>query len=315
MRTARAWTGAVLGLLIGVGMAVAASADPVALLVKLQGEVEVERPGMSGPIAGEVGLQLMAGDRVIVGEGSQAVVLYRNGTLVRAAAPVTIEEMEDDGESSSLFASTVRTLGQVATTDARTQPNRQGMIRPIAGAPVPVAPRNEIKVFGPRPTFRWRPVLNIDRYILQIQRLGPPAAEPVGYRIGADTAWTLPPTEPPLIPGARYSWTVGGESVGRVAEPKHFVVASADDVAAVQAALEALIEAGIDPAAEGLFLAALSYRDAGLMYEARRALELVEEQGAGTGRAFYTLKGEVLDAIGDMDGARAAFEKADPAGN
>jgi hypothetical protein len=314
MRTARAWTGAVLGLLISVGMAAAASApDPVALLVKFDGDVEVERPGADAPLAGEVGLQLQAGDRVVVGQDSRAVVLYRNGTLVRAAAPVVIEEVEEEG-SSSLFANTVRTLGQVATTDARTQPNRQGMIRPIAGAPVPVAPRNEIKVLDPRPTFSWLPVPEVERYHLQIQRLGPPAAEPVGYAVGSDTVWTLPASEPPLVPGARYSWTIGGENEGRVAEPKHFVMASSEDIAEIEAALQALVDAGIDPASEGLFLAALAYRDAGLMYEAERAIRQLEDQAAGRGRAFYMLKGEILDAIGDMAGAARAFQKAGAAG-
>ncbi len=300
------------GLTLVAGAASAALApDPVALLVKLQGGVSVERVETDETVGGAVGLTLHAGDRVLVPAGGRAVVLYRTGKLVQAAAPVTIEAVEET-EPSSLFANTLRTLGQVATTDARTQPNRQGMIRPIAGAPAPIAPRNEVKVLDARPTFTWFSVPEAGSYMIQLQREGADSPAPVRYRVGTDTTWTLPAAEAPLVPGARYTWTVGGEGVGRVAAPQHFTVASAGDVAAIQDRLEAMIAAGMDPAADGLFLTALAYRDAGLFYEARAAIDRLEEQGAG-GAAFFTLKGEVLDALGQIEAAEAAFRLSERA--
>lgn len=302
------WTA--LGLVLAAGVAMAAQpSDPVALLVKFQGDVAVERPGAGERLAGAVGLHLQAGDELFVAEGGQAVVLYRTGRLVRAAAPITIESVEETG-ASSLFTNTVRTLGQVATTDARTQPNRQGMIRPIAGAPAPIAPRNRIKVLSVRPTFTWFSASPGSGYVLQLQRQGSNAPRPVRYQVGMDTTWTLPDTEAPLLPGASYTWTVGGDGAGRVAQTQHFAVASADDIAALQAALDELVEAGIEPADEGLFLAALAYRDGGFHYEAARAIRRIEEQGNGSGRAFFMLKGEVLDALGDVEAAEEAFRAA-----
>lgn len=302
-----------LGLALTAGTAMAARpSDPVALLVKFQGDVHVERTGVQDQLAGQVGLQLLAGDQVMVGEGSEAVVLYRTGKLVKTAAPVTIEDVPESA-SSSLFTNTVRTLGQVATTDARTQPNRQGMIRPIAGAPVPVAPRNRIKVLSARPTFTWYSVPHASGYMIQLQREGPDSPRPVRYDVGEDTTWTVPLTDAPLIPGATYTWTVGGQGIGRVAEPKKFTVASAADMAAVEATLNGLIEAGIDPAEDGLFLTALAYRDAGLYYEARRAIRRIEEQGNGSGRSFFMLKGDVLDALGEIGAAEEAFRIAEGA--
>jgi hypothetical protein len=318
MRAIR-WTRSIaLGflLLFSAGGAMAAlQSDPVALLVKLQGDVTIERSDGGDGVAGTVGMQLNAGDRVVVAQGGEAVVLYRTGKMVKAAAPVVIEEAAE-GESSSLFANTVRTLGQVATTDARTQPNRQGMIRPIAGAPVPLAPRNTIKVLELRPEFTWMSVPAAKAYVIQIQRQGADAPRPVRFTVGTDTTWSWPQAEAPLIPGATYVWTVGGEGIGRVAEPQTFTVASSADLSIVEQTLNGLIQAGIDPSSDGLFLAALAYRDAGLFYEAQRALDSIEAQGNASGRAFYMLRGEVYDAIGDAPRAETAFDMADqsPAG-
>lgn len=304
-----------LGLVLAAGVATAAlSPDPVALLVKYEGAVEVQRQGADQVLSGEVGLQLHPGDQILVPAGGRAVFLYRTGRLVNAAAAVTVEEVEET-EASSLFTNTVRTLGQVATTDARTQPNRQGMIRPIAGAPAPIAPRNEVRVLGVRPTFTWFSVPDSRGYTLQLQRKGSDSPRPVRYQVGTDTTWTLPATAAPLVPGATYTWTVGGDGVGRVAAPQHFTVAAAEDVAAVQSQLDDLIEAGMDPASDGLFLTALVYRDAGLFYEARRAVNQLEEQGSAAGRTFFLLKGEVLDALGELEAAEAAFNMAERAGH
>lgn len=304
----------ILALMLAVGVATAAlPVEPVALLVKFQGDVNVQRVEADESVAGEVGMQLVPGDQVVVANGSEAVILYKTGRLVKAAATVTIEAVETT-EESSLFTSTMRTLGQVAATDARTQPNRQGMIRPIAGAPVPIAPRNRIKVLDARPTFTWFSVESASEYMVQLQREGPDSPAPVRYPVGRDTTWTLPRSEAPLVPGATYVWTVGSPGAGRVAEPRRFTVASAQDIAAIQQTMNGLIAAGIDPASDGLFLTALAYRDAGLYYEAHRAIRGIEAEGNGTGRAFFMLKGEVLDALGLVDDAEAAFQMADNAG-
>lgn len=312
----RLWKRALLpgfGLVLCAGVVTGAvTSEAVALLVKFQGDVTIERTGASAAVGGEVGMQLHPGDRVLVSDGGEAVVLYRTGRLLKAASAVTIEDVADQG-SSSLFTNTVRTLGQVATTDARTQPNRQGMIRPIAGAPVPVAPRNGIKVMDVRPTFTWMSAPTTG-YMIQIQRRGADAPRPVRFNVGTDTTWSWPDREPPLVPGATYVWTVGGEGIGRVAQQETFTVAAARDIAAVEETHAALIDAGIDPATDGLFLLALAYREGGLFYEAQRALARIADQGNAVGPSYFMLKGEVLDAVGDIDGAEEAFRTAARAG-
>jgi hypothetical protein len=309
----RQWTLALIPALAlavtGPVLARALTTDAVALLVKFQGDVAVERLDAAAAVGGEVGMTLHPGDRVLVSQGAEAVVLYRTGRLLKAASPVTIEDVSGEG-ASSLFTNTVRTLGQVATTDARTQPNRQGMIRPIAGSPVPIAPRNGVKVLDARPTFTWMSAPT-DEYVIQVHRQGADAPRPMRFHVGADTSWSWPDDEPPLVPGATYVWTVGGAGLGRVAEAQRFTVAASQDLASVEESLAALIAAGMDPMSDGLFLTALAYRDAGLYYEADRALGRMARDGDGVGRSYFMLRGEVYDALGRIEDAEAAFRKAD----
>ena len=173
--------------------------------------------------------------------------------------------------------------------------------------------RVQVKVLDLRPTFTWFSVPGVQNYMIQIQRLGPDSPRFVRFQVGSDTSWTLPDNVPTLVPGATYTWSVGAPGAGRVAEPQTFTVASAEDLAPVQQALHGLIEAGIDPASDGLFLAALAYRDAGFYYEAARALDTIEAQGNASGRAFHTLRGEVYDALGYAARAEQSFQLADRA--
>ncbi len=301
---------ATVALALCVAAAAAWLSDPVAVIVQFEGDVQVQRAGEPAAVEGAVGMQLAAGDRVIVGEGARAILLHRTGRMERASESVTLAEPEDQ-EPNSLFTQTLRTLGQVATTDARSQPNRQGMIRPITGAPVPIAPRNDIAVLDVRPTFTWFSVPEAERYMVQIRRVAPTETDPVRYEADADTTWTYPSTATPLVPGATYAWTVGPIGAGRPASEQRFKVVTAETLAAVQDALESLMESGMDPGGEGLFLAALTYRDAGLFYEAERALEHLEARGDAAGFSYYMLRGEVADAVGDRATAEQAFELAD----
>ena len=67
---------------------------------------------------------------------------------------------------------------------------------------------------------------------------------------------------------------------------------------------------GLDPMTDGLFLTVVAYRDLGLFYDARSALESVESQ-ASLSSNLYLLKGEILTELGHEEAARAAFDRAD----
>ncbi len=302
----------IMVLVLGVVAAAAArvAAGPVAVLVRVEGDVQVERADAGAPVKGAVGMQLAAGDRVVIPDGGRAILLHSSGRMEQATASLTLEAPREH-EPSNLFTQTLRTLSQVATTDARTQPNRQGMIRPIAGSPVPIAPRNDIAVLDVRPSFTWFSVPHATGYQVQIRRVAPAESRPERFPAGADTMWTYPASAPPLVPGATYAWTVGPIGAGRPASEQRFKVADASTVAALQATLKVILNGGVDPSGGGLFMAALAYRGAGLFYEADRALDRLQAEGGAAGRPYYMLRGEVYDAMGRETEARQAFEMAE----
>jgi hypothetical protein len=322
--TALAFAGALV-FTAGAAPAHAAGDDPAAVLVQVAGEVRVQRAGQASDFAGTVGLHLLDGDRIAVGPGGRAVVLYSTGRMETATASLVIQRPAGT-QSSPLFASTVRTLVEVATTDARSQPNRQGMIRPVAGEPVAIAPRNRVTLLDPRPTFAWFAVAGIDEYLVQLRRSDgvcgdatlPPASRPAHclprrFAAGRDTTWTLPDSEPPLVPGASYEWVVGARGIGRVGTAMQFRIIDPDAYASLAAALHAITDGGLDPAGDGAFLAAVAYHAAGLLYEADALLARLAAAGA-TGATFHNLRGEVFDALGRLEDAGREFERAGAGG-
>jgi hypothetical protein len=204
----------------------------------------------------------------------------------------------------------VNTITQVASTDAAKQPNRQGMIRPVEGAAAPISPRNGIVVMSGRPQFAWYSVPGASSYTVQIRRTDEAGAKPLRFTGSKDTVWSYPVSSPALVPGAKYQWTVGAEG-GRVAGLQTFRVATEDEAERITSTIKQLKDANIDPATDGLFILALAYRDAGMMYEARNALKRLEAMGDGKGRVYHLLRGDILNAIGDIDGASNEFKAAD----
>ena len=301
--------GALLIVLMSVSAFAHYSADPAAVVVQVNGAVQIQRTGQNASSPATVGASLNAGDKVVIGSGAKAVLLYKTGKMVPATSTITIEDAQRD-KPGGLFNQTVTTLAQVATTNARTQPNRQGMIRPIAGEPMLIAPRNLVKVADLHPTFVWGKLDDAAGYTVQIRRLEPFPGKPERFQAGNMTSWTYPADATPLIPGGVYEWTVASNS-GRPATVQRFRVVTAEDFSRIASTLTELTAAGIDPLSDGLFLTALAYRDAGLMYDAKGLLERLEKSGAPRGREFYLLRGEVLDAVGDLDGAAKAFASAD----
>ncbi|RMH15856.1 MAG: tetratricopeptide repeat protein [Gemmatimonadetes bacterium] len=281
---------------------------PLAVVVRVSGDVRIQ-PGGGDPVPAAVGARLAAGDR-IVPQGGEATIVHRTGRTETVKEALTLAPPDAGEREDGLFQRTTRVLAQAARTDARGNPNRQGMIRPIPGEPVLVMPRNGIPVMDPRPTFVWAAVEGASGYTIQIRRES--GGAPVRYRLGADTVWTLPPDAPPLLPGERYAWTVA-PSGGRPTREQSFSVIGPADYGIVSRNLIALTRTGLDPASDGLLVAAAVYRQAGLLYEALSALRALEASGAPLSADVYNLEGEILDALGRLDEARRAFDRADAA--
>ncbi|MFV2007812.1 MAG: hypothetical protein ACC667_10215, partial [Longimicrobiales bacterium] len=279
---------------------------PAAMVVTVQGDVQL-RIGDRPLQAAAVGSRLSGGDEVIPGTGGAVTLIDRTGRTQMITEAFTVQ-VPEGGAQTSVLSRTVRVLASAATTDARGNPNRQGMIRGIPGEPTLISPRNGLKIKSTRPTFTWYTVGGATGYTLQVRRIGGGFER---YQTGPDTVWTLPDSVEALEPGAEYRWTVATRPSGRPTTEQPFTVIGAEAGETVTSDLALLAEVGLDPATDGLFLAAVVYRDADLLYEAEDALSALEAGGAPLSASIYLLRGEIFDALGRIEEARIAFDKAD----
>ncbi len=278
---------------------------PAAIVVKLQGEVSIRSGGATAPAV--VGTRLTVGDEVIPATGARAYLVHRSGQTQVVSERTIVAAPSRSAEEGDMFSRTVRVLAQAANSNARTQPNRQGMIRPIPGEPVLVSPPNGITVTRQRPTFRWMEVAGAAGYTLQLRTEG---ERPRRFQVDGATAWTLPDSEAPLLSGRSYQWTVAPLG-GRPTREEPFTVIGDEQRQELEWSIEAIAGMGLDPLVEGRLLAAVVFTDFGLYYDAVAALSDLEQGGDPLGADLYLLKGEVLDRLGRLDEAREAFDQAD----
>ena len=281
--------------------------DPVALVVRLEGTVSVTR-GSAAPAAAAVGAPLFADDVLAPAEGSRAILITRSGAQQVVTERTTLAARTGADGNADLFARAVATLAQAAATDA-TMGGRQGMIRPIPGTSTLVAPRSALAVSTGHPTFVWTSTPG-QTYEVMLRRTD--GGRPQIFEVGTDTTWTLPEDAEGLEQGTTYAWTVfvGGRRGGRPLPQQEFRVISLIESVEMQDYLDEIAVFGLDPMTDGLFLTVVAYRDLGLFYDARDALEEVESQ-ATLSADLYMLKGEILAELGHEEAARAAFDRAD----
>jgi hypothetical protein len=247
------------------------------------------------------------GDGVIPDAGSRALLITRGGAQQVVTERTTITEPRAAG-NTDIFDRAVATLAQAANTNTSTG-GRQGMIRPIPGQTSLVAPRNELTVSAARPAFHWTATSG-ESYDLMLRNVE--GGRPMLFEVGTDTTWSLPDSLPDLELGATYQWTVfvGGRRGGRAMQPQNFQVIGLEDSLELADYLDQIAVFGLDPASDGLFLTVVAYRDLGLFYDAREALENVERE-TSLSWELYRLKGEILAELGHEEEARTAFDRAD----
>jgi len=282
-----------------------AQEDPVALVIRVQGDVAVRHAGAE-PAPATVGERMYVGDGVLPQSGSRAILITRTGGQQVVTEQTTLSEPRGAG-NPDIFARAMSTLAQAAATDV-TAGGRQGMIRPLTCGIAPVAPRNGLLVAAPTPTFEWTGVEG-QTYDLMVRDLD--GGQPLIFEVGSDTTFTVP-GDAALTQGATYAWTVfvGGRRGGRPCEQQEFRVMSLEESVDLEDYMDEIAVFGLDPMTDGLFLTVVAYRDLGLYYEAHDALVTVERQ-ANLSADLYLLKGEILAELGHEEAAREAFDRAD----
>ena len=290
--------------------AVAGAADPVAVLTEIRpgkGEVRVKRTDDADWTAPRALQALRPGDQVRVTGDGRATLAFTGGSsqaVTAANSPFAVQaprgETGADRAKGLMAGVTQFLLGQPKA------PTYQALsVR--AGAPPPriLAPR-DTRLLPGSITFEWAGPPRTD-YVVRLtgpqglvwEQTGIPR-RPLPY----------PSAAPPLVPGARYSWTL--DVPGQAAQRADFEVVPEPDAVRIRAAL-----ADLTPAALGgengsplaLVRAGLFFQE-GLYADARRELMagIAYDPDEPTLRQ---LLGYVYDRIGLIDLAAQEFDEAE----
>ena len=229
--------------------AAAPAASAAAVLAASNGQVSIERPGSPAPLAGTIGMRLLAGDTVRVGSGSSATVYLAGGGLVRIPAGSRIEiprEAIPGGGAAPAAAAGAVPPPTEASTLATAMSSRSVEVleaglwilndpdgsvllsamrgeaddwtAAAGGAMEPLSPRFET-VFENRPRFVWGgtgPARVVVARGKEIVWRGP--ASSLG-------SLTLPADGPELKNGDVYRWWLESESGGTPTESVPFRIA------------------------------------------------------------------------------------------
>lgn len=207
---------ALAALALACGPAMAGPRKPAALVLKVAGEVTVQRDGKQKALV--KGMALQWNDRVIVGKGAGALVLFRNGKQLQIQKTMNITTeagamdpaQQGQQQSGSAFSGAPSDLDMYGGSAAGTR-NYLGALDDIAPWALVTAPRNT-RILDTHPAFAWSSSQTGATAIMVLR-------DENGFEIWATgTAQSqaqYPPGAPPLTHGNAYSVTLTAVVDGR----------------------------------------------------------------------------------------------------
>jgi hypothetical protein len=305
------------GLLLAASWfaATTASAEPLAVLAAVKGQVEVVSAKDGSPQSAAFGRALQSGDRIVVPPDGAATVFFHDGNVIELGpntdltigAPKRPEPKSGGapGLPGEVYASVTkfvtggsRETGLVALSSLRAVSD---------SAPFLLEPR-KTEVLDGRPTFRWRAVDGATRY--QVTLSGEQGE--VWTRETEETVLEYPSDAPALEADADFLWAVRALSdEGEMRrEESYFHVLPAKDAEEVRHSLARIGESvgGTDrPAA--WFLSGSYLFGHGLFCDAAEQFETLSRSYPKSPAAHEAL-GNVYRAVGLMDLAAAEYQRA-----
>lgn len=295
---------------IGADPTVAATGrPPLAFIADVNGRVDVARTAARSSERGTLGLALQRGDKVQVGTGASATLLFNDGNLIElpeksiltVGAPAKSGGSAPNPVMAGVFKSVSdgvvggsRETGLVAMAPVRSGATRAGII---------LAPR-QTEIRDERPTLRWRRVPGATRYRVT---LAGDDGELWRHETG-DTAIAYPADAPALPRGQDLSWTlVAASDRGPVDQEENgFRIKPAEESETIGRQLDQ-IEKGAGRAAP--FVAGAYLGGQGLLLEAiGRFVELCRREPEQPGP--HEALGQLYRAVGLTDLAAAELQKA-----
>ena len=254
--------------------------EPAALLLRASGPIQVV-PAEGEPLEGRPRMLLYQGDRLTVGEGGEAVLVYQGGAreTLRPEIEATIglegttpaEAVADRREANGRAVSSALAHVRPAGGDGRTT----AVVARAVAEKSAVTPILNSTIVSDRPELAWPPVegREADLVVLANGPLKTGADRPILRGRPVGNTFIFPPDRPPLKRGFTYHWRVTDQD-RKVLAAGEFRLASEAEEGQVEE-LRELAETG-DPADR--MAAAWALESLGAMAEALAVTErLVED--------------------------------------
>lgn len=297
--------------LVALGLPTSAwAADPVAVLTEIragQGEVRLKRAGAADWTVPQPLAALRPGDQVRVTADGRAVLAFTGGgaqTVTAATSPLTVQAPR--GQSGSdralglLAGVTQFLLGQ------QKEPTYQSLaVRSLGVEPPRILFPRDTRILPGAVTFEWAGSTTF-RYRVRLAGPDGPVWEQADL---PRRPLEYPAAAPPIIPGARYAWSL--DVAGQPVQRAQFEVLAEAAAARVRAALAELAPASLAgyPASTGVLLRAGLLFQEGLYADARR--ELLAGIAADPDEpTLRLLLGYVYDRVGLTELAAQEFDEA-----
>ncbi len=298
---------------LALAPAARAADEPLALLVKLTGRVQVTPVSATKPQPAQFGRPLMRGERLHVPAGGSATVFFNDGNVIELGEKSTIvisgRAAPRGTSGSAMPAEVFKTVAKNLVAGSR----ETGLVAlaPLRGgaeaAPLLESPRRT-QVLADRPAFAWRAVDGATRYRLAVSD----DRGELWRREVTGTTLDYPADAEPLVRGAEVLWEVEAlsDTDALRKEESSFTVASADEADLIRTQAGRIREAtGAASTDVALYLEGVYLAGHGVYGE---AAERLRELCALTPEAApaHEALGQAYRSMGLNDRAREELEKA-----
>lgn len=296
---------------LAVAAAAAPTVPPVAFITDLSGGVVVARAAGKRSTAASLGAALRPGDRIEIGAGGAATILFKDGNLLelpeRTVFTVGARKAAEARGGDELMAGVFKSVTEGVVGGSR----ESGLValapaRGRGGLDLILAPR-QTDLLDDRPAFRWRAVAGASRYAIVVSS----DTGSLWRRETADTALAYPADAPALRRGEDYAFelTVPGASGVLHRETSRFRVKPGSDAETIRRHLARIEISGSPRGRARDFLAGAYLADQGLFADAAERFQAVCAADPDDPGPRESL-GRVYLAMGRNDEAAVEFERA-----
>ncbi len=288
------------------------SRDPMAFVAEFSGKVEVARGAAKTADPVTLGLPLRRGDKIQVGPGGAATLLFNDGDMLelpeRTALTIGARPAAKKGGNEEVMAGVFKSVSQGVVGGTR----ETGLVAlaPVRGGGTAsiliVAPR-QTELLDDRPAFRWHAVPGATRYKVALAG----ESGPLWERETTDSTLAYPADAAALARESDVTWELSAFGASGVLrkETSDFRIKSEADATEIRRHLGVIDGAGLPEGRSRDFLAGAYLAGQGLLEDASTRFASLCADHPDEPAAHEAL-GRIYRAVGRSDEAAAELQKA-----